>query len=161
MAERGWPDEARELFERGYEAQQAGRLDEAIECYRRSLALHPSAEAHTFIGWALHQQGKHEEAIEACRKAIAVDPAFGNPYNDIGAYLIDLGREDEAIEWLELAKTAPRYEPRHYPYLNLARIYASQHKVREAIGQLESAIAIEPEHPGARKELHRLIGMLN
>jgi len=161
MAERGWPEDARELFERGYEAQEAGRLDEAIECYRRSLALHPSAEAHTFIGWALAQQGKHAEAIEACRDAIAVDPTFGNPYNDIGAYLIELGQEDEAIEWLERAKTAPRYEPRHYPYLNLAWIYARQHKVREAIGQLESVIAIEPEHTVARKELHRLIGMLN
>jgi tetratricopeptide (TPR) repeat protein len=161
MAERDWPEEARELFERGYEAQEAGRLDEAIECYRRSLALHPSAEAHTFIGWALAQQGKHGEAIEACHEAIAVDPTFGNPYNDIGAYLIELGREDEAIDWLERAKTAPRYEPRHYPYLNLAWIYARQHKVREAIGQLESVIAIEPEHTVARKELHRLIGMLN
>lgn len=161
MAEQGWPEEARELFERGYQAQEAGRFDEAIECYRRSLAIHQSAEAHTFIGWALSKQGKHEEAIEACREAIAVDPAFGNPYNDIGAYLIELGRDDEAIEWLERAKAAPRYEPRHYPYLNLAWIYARQHKVREAIGQLERVIAIEPEHTGARKELHRLIGMLN
>jgi Tfp pilus assembly protein PilF len=80
-----------------------------------------------------------------------VDPTFGNPYNDIGAYLIELGREE----------AAPRYEPRHYPYLNLAWIYARQHKVREAIDQLQSVIAIEPEHTGARKELHRLIGMLN
>ena len=161
MAEREWPEEAREYFERGYRAQMAGRLDEAIECYRRSLAICPSAEAHTFIGWALSYQGKHEEAIAECRHAIAVDPTFGNPYNDIGAYLIELGREEEAIEWLERAKTAPRYEPRHYPYLNLAWIYARQHKVREAIGQLESVIAIEPEHTVARKELHRLIGMLN
>jgi len=161
MAERKWPEEAREYFERGYRAQMAGRLDEAIECYRRSLAICPSAEAHTFIGWALSYQGKHEEAIAECRHAIAVDPTFGNPYNDIGAYLIELGREEEAIGWLERAKTAPRYEPRHYPYLNLAWIYARQHKVREAIDQLQSVIAIEPEHTGARKELHRLIGMLN
>ena len=161
MALHGWPEEARELFERGYEAQAAGHFDEAVECYRRSLAIHPSAEAHTFIGWTFSQQGKHEEAIEECRKAIAVDPTFGNPYNDIGAYLIELGREDDAIEWLERAKTAPRYEPRHYPYLNLAWIYARQHKVHEAIDQLQSVITIEPGHTGARKELHRLIGMLN
>src|SRR6266481_191520 len=73
-----WP---RDDFERGYRAQMAGRLDEAIECYRRSLAIRPSAEAHTFIGWALSYQGKHEEAIAECRHAIAVDPTFGNPYN--------------------------------------------------------------------------------
>ena len=32
-------------------------------------------------------------------------PTFGNPYNDIGAYLIAKGELDEAIEWLEKAKT--------------------------------------------------------
>src|SRR5438093_9699622 len=135
MAERGWPEEARELFERGYEAQEAGRLDEAIECYRRSLALHASAEAHTFIGWALAQQGKHEEAIEACREAIAVDPTFGNPYNDIGAYLIELGREDEAIPWLKQAMDAPRYEAPQFPHVNLARIYEKKGQVLDAVGE--------------------------
>ncbi len=108
MTEREWPEEAREHFERGYEAQMAGRLEEAIDRYGRSLAIHPTAEAHTFLGWALSFQGKHEEAI-----------------------------------------------------LNLARVYVRQHKVREAIRELEGAIAIEPRDTVARQELHRLIGLLN
>jgi Tfp pilus assembly protein PilF len=161
MAEHDWPEEARDHFERGYRAQMDGRLDEAVECYKRSLAIHQSAEAHTFIGWALSHQGRHAEAIAECREAITVDPTFGNPYNDIGAYLVELGRDDEAVEWLERAKSAPRYEPRHYPYLNLASIYARHHKVREAIAELQGALAIEPEHRAARQELHRLIGLLN
>jgi tetratricopeptide (TPR) repeat protein len=161
MAEHEWAGEAREHFERGYEEQMAGRLDEAIESYRRSIAIQPSAEAHTFLGWALSHQGRHEDAIAECHRAIAVDPTFGNPYNDIGAYLIELGREDEAVPWLERAKVAPRYEPRHFPYFNLARIYVRRHKVREAIRELEGAIAIEPRYTAARRELHRLIGLLN
>jgi riboflavin synthase len=161
MTDREWPEEAREQFERGYEAQMAGRLEEAIEHYRRSLAVHPTAEAHTFLGWALSFQGKHEEAIAACKRAIAVDPTFGNPYNDIGVCLIELGRPEEAVEWLERAKIAPRYEPRHYPFLNLARVYVRQHKVREAIRELEGAISFEPHDTAARQELHRLIGLLN
>lgn len=161
MAEREWAGEAREHFERGYEEQMAGRLDEAIESYRRSIAIQPTAEAHTFLGWALSHQGRHEDAIAECRTAIAVDPTFGNPYNDIGAYLIELGREDEAVPWLERAKVAPRYEPRHFPYFNLARVYVRRHKVREAIRELEGAIAIEPRYTAARRELHRLIGLLN
>ena len=100
MAEREWAPGAREHFERGYEEQMAGRLDEAVESYRRSIAIQPTAEAHTFLGWALSHQGRHEAAIAECRTAIAVDPTFGNPYNDIGAYLIELGREDEAMPWL-------------------------------------------------------------
>ena len=161
MAEREWMEEAREHFERGYEAQMAGRLDEAVECYRRSLAIQPTAEAQTFLGWALANQGSYEAAIRECHRAIALDPDFGNPYNDIGSYLIELGRDEEAIAWLERAKAAPRYEPRHYPYVNLATVYARQHKVREAIRELEAAIAIEPRHTAARRELHRLIGLLN
>jgi len=161
MTEREWPAEAREHFERAYEAQMAGRLDEAVLGYRRSIAIQPSAEGHTFLGWALSYQGKHEDAIAECRRAISIDPTFGNPYNDIGAYLIELGREEEAIEWLERAKTAPRYEPRHFPFFNLARVYARQHKIREAIHELEGAIALEPRYTAARQELHRLVGMLN
>lgn len=161
MAEPEWPAEAREHFARGYEEQMAGRIDAAIDSYRRSIAIHPSAEAHTFLGWALSHQGQHEAAIAECRRAIAVDPTFGNPYNDIGAYLIELGREDEAVPWLERAKVAPRYEPRHFPYFNLARVYVRRHKVHEAIRELEGAIGIEPRYTAARKELHRLIGLLN
>ena len=36
-----------------------------------------------------------------------MDPDFGNPYNDIGAYLIEMGRLDEAIPWLEKATLRP------------------------------------------------------
>ena len=155
------PHEARLAFQEGYEAQMNGRAEEALEHYRRSIAIHATAEAHTFLGWALSHQGNHESAIAECKEAIAIDPDFGNPYNDIGAYLIELGRPEEAIGWLERAKTAQRYEPRHYPYFNLARVYVRQHKVREAIRELQGAIAIEPGYTPARRELHRLLGMLN
>jgi Tfp pilus assembly protein PilF len=161
MGEREWPPEAREHFDRGYEAQMAGRLEEAVDCYRRSLAIQPTAEAHTFLGWALARQGGYEAAIQECHRAIALDPDFGNPYNDIGSYLIATDRDDEAIAWLERAKVAPRYEPRHFPYVNLAGVYARQHKVHEAIHELRQAVAIEPHQPGAHRELHRLIGLLN
>src|SRR4030095_4328333 len=161
MTDREWPEDAREQFERGYEAQMAGRLEEAIDHYRRSLAIHPTAEAHTFLGWALSFQGKHEEAIAACKRAIAVDPTFGNPYNDIGVCLIELGRPEEAVEWLGRGENAPRVEPRPHRLLQLPPACGRRTKVREAIRELEGAIAFEPHDTAARQELHRLIGLLN
>jgi tetratricopeptide (TPR) repeat protein len=155
------PEEAQRHFQRAYEAQMGGRLDEAVEHYRRSIAIHPTAEAHTFLGWALSYLGRHEEAIAECKVAISLDPDFGNPYNDIGAYMIELGREEEAVGWLERAKTARRYEPRHYPYFNLARVYVRQHRIHDAVRELKGAVAIEPGYTLARRELHRLLGMLN
>ena len=154
-------DEARAHFHRAYEAQMQGRLDEAVDHYRRSIAIRPTAEAHTFLGWALSYLGRHHEAIDECKVAITLDPDFGNPYNDIGAYLIEIGREEEAIDWLERAKQARRYEPRHFPYFNLARVYVKRHRVHDAIRELQGAIALEPGYTPARRELHRLLGMLN
>ncbi|MBI3635990.1 MAG: tetratricopeptide repeat protein, partial [Candidatus Rokubacteria bacterium] len=113
------------------------------------------------LGWAYSMQGRWDEAIEECRRAIAVDPDFGNPYNDIGAYLIELRRLDEAIGWLERAKVAKRYEPRHFPYFNLSRIYVRQNKINEAIRELRTAVRLEPGYTAAHRELHRLLGLLN
>ena len=54
-----------------------------------------------------------------------------------------------------------RYEPRHYPHVNLARVYAKQGKLHEAIAELRRALDLEPGYQPARAELHRLVGMLN
>jgi Tfp pilus assembly protein PilF len=155
------PQEARRCLERAYSAQMDGRLEEAIELYKQSIAVSPTAEAHTFLGWVYSMQQRWDEAIAECRRAIAVDPDFGNPYNDIGAYLIQLGRFEEAIPWLERAKHAVRYEPRHYPHINLSHIHVARNDINAAVRELRAAIEIEPRHASARRELHRLLGMLN
>jgi tetratricopeptide (TPR) repeat protein len=155
------PAEASDTFEQAYRAHMNGRLDEAITLYERSLAICPTAEAHTFLGWVYSMQRRLEDAIACCHRAIEVDPDFGNPYNDIGAYLIELGRLEEAIPWLERAKHAVRYEPRHYPHINLGRIHVMRHDIAAAARELREAVAREPGHAAARRELHRLLGLLN
>ncbi len=120
-------------------------MSRAIGLYSMSLDLCPTAEAYTFRGWAYNALGRVDDAIEECKRAIEVDPDFGNPYNDIGAYLIAKGELDDAIEWLEKAKTAPRYEPRHYPYINLGRLYAAKGMVVKSIEQFEQALEFAPD----------------
>jgi Tfp pilus assembly protein PilF len=153
--------QARERFQEAYIAQMSGDLDRAVELYRQSLALYPTAEAHTFLGWTYHFQGKVAEAIAECKRAIEVDPDFGNPYNDIGAYLIDLGRLDEAISWLELAMKAKRYEPRHFPYFNLGRIYLAKGHFSRARELFQQSLEIEPRYTLAQRALEKLRHMLN
>ena len=161
MAEHEWTGEAREHFEQGYGEQMAGRIDAAIECYRRSIAIQPTAEAHTFLGWALSHQGRHADAIAECRTAIAVDPTFGNPYNDIGAYLIELGREDEAIEWFKKAFEAPRYESYCFPHFNLGRVYEKKGMFEKALAEYRAAQKENPQHRGAQSAVKRLQAMKN
>jgi Tfp pilus assembly protein PilF len=148
--------EAIRLWEQGQSRQMRRDLPEAIRLYRESLATYPTAEAHTFLGWALSWQGDVDGAIAECKLAIGVDPEFGNPYNDIGVYLIEKGRFEEAIPWLEQAQRAKRYDPRHYPHLNLGRIYAQTGKVSRAISEFEQALALHPGDAMAREALSKL-----
>ena len=78
------------------------------------------------MGWTLSFQGRLEEATEECLQPIEIDPEFGNPYNDIGVYLMQRDKLDESIPWPEKAKQAKRYEPRQFPFMNLGQIYLRQ-----------------------------------
>jgi tetratricopeptide (TPR) repeat protein len=153
--------QAEAYFRAAHAAQMRGDLDEAVALYRKSLACVPTAEAHTFLGWTLSFRGDYEGAIRECTRAIEVDPDFGNPYNDIGSYLIALGRPEEAEPWLRKAIGAPRYEPRHYPHVNLARVYVKLGQIDRAIAELRVALSLAPAYRPARGELHRLLGLLN
>jgi len=153
--------EANQRFQEAFAAQMAGDYDRAVELYLGSLALHPTAEAYTFLGWTYHFQGKIEEAIVECKRAIEIDPDFGNPYNDIGVYLIDLGRPDEAIPWLEQAMIAKRYEPRHFPYFNLGRAYLAKGMINRARELFQKSLAIEPRYTLARQALESVRRMVN
>jgi Tfp pilus assembly protein PilF len=161
MPDAGRRQRAIELWQQAYAHQVRKELDQAIRLYRDSIALCPTAEAHTFLGWAYSFQGRLDEAIAECRKAIALEPDFGNPYNDIGVYLIEQGDLQGAIPWLEQAKRAPRYEPRHFPYLNLGRIYLRQAQWPEALRELEAAARLAPSDPGTRKMLHEVRARFN
>jgi tetratricopeptide (TPR) repeat protein len=149
------------LWNEGFQRQARGDFLKAIELYTESIEVYPTAEAYTFRGWAYRFLGRIDEAIAECRKAIEVDPALGNPYNDIGVYLIDKGEPDAAIKWLEKAKAARRYEPRHFPYMNLGRIYAAKGMVLQAIREFEGALALQPEEPRCVEILARLRAVLN
>jgi len=158
MDEKSRREAAESLFRQAYEHQMKGELEEAIQLYKRSLEAYPTAEAHTFLGWTYSFQDRHDDAIAECHRAIEVDPEFGNPYNDIGAYLIELGRYEEAIPWLQRAMKARRYEPRHFPHANLGRALMKLGKTQEAMREFRKALEIEPNYAVARRELARLVG---
>jgi Tfp pilus assembly protein PilF len=152
---------AQDLLQQAYELQMAKQYDQAINLYKQSIEVYPTAEAHTFLGWTYSFQERLDEAIEECHRAIEVDPDFGNPYNDIGVYLMQQGRFDEALSWLEKAKQAPRYDPRHFPYLNSGRIHMARGEWFKALKEFEQAVKVMPDDQGARQALAELRGRLN
>ncbi len=153
--------QALHYFQKAYEYQMNGKLEAAIDCYKKSITIHPTAEAYTFLGWTYSMMCHYDEAIAECHKAIELDPDFGNPYNDIGAYYIELGLLDEAIPWLEKAINASRYESYCYPHLNLGRIWEKKGGWDKAIDAYQRALNANPNYILAARALNRLRGMLN
>jgi tetratricopeptide (TPR) repeat protein len=161
VSQSGDLERATELWREAYRHQMQGDLDRAIELYRQSITVCPTGEAHTFLGWTLSFRGRLDEATAECLRAIEVDPDFGNPYNDIGVYLMQQEKLDEAVRWLEKAKQARRYEPRHFPFLNLGRIYLRQGRVWEALREFEGAVRMAPTDIQSHRALHSLRARLN
>ena len=133
-------------WQRGYVLHLYGSYHQAIASFRRSIEAYPTAEGHTFLGWSLSHLGRVDEAIAECKKAIAVDPDYGNPYNDIGAYLIELGKADEAVAWLEKAMGAKRYCCYEYPHANMGRIHLMKGQLGEAKRSFDRALTYDRDY---------------
>ncbi len=152
---------ATEFFRQAYELQLSGEYQQAIELYTRSIEAFPTAEAYTFRGWTYSFLGDYDRAIAECLQAIKLDPDFGNPYNDIGAYLIEQDKWDGAIPWFKKAMAAKRYEARPYPYFNLGRVYEHQHDWQKAKDCYTQAFALDQRYVAALAALRRLRAMFN
>ncbi len=149
-------ERARDLWEEGAERLLAGEVSEAVELFNESLNVEPTAEGYTYRGYAVSFLGEIDKAIADCKRAIQLDPDFGNPYNDIGVYLVQQGKLDDAIPWLESAKSATRYEPRHFPYLNLGRIYIQKGDPMRALDEFVYALEYSPNDPAALEAIERI-----
>jgi Tfp pilus assembly protein PilF len=149
------------FFEEAYRHQMKKELDEAVELYKKSIEAYPMAEAYTFLGWTYSWMGRIDDAIAECLKAIEVDPTYGNPYNDIGSYLLMKGQIDDAIPWLERALKAPRYESYCYPHMNLARAYEARRDWLRAKEEYRKALAENKDYTPAAQGLARIRGYLN
>lgn len=153
--------EAKKFFEMAYRMQMQGELDSAVYYYKKSLEIQPTAEGYTFLGWTYSVQGKLRQAISACRRAIDADPDFGNPYNDIGAYYLQMGELEKAIPWLKKAKKAKRYASPEFAYMNLGKVYERKGLWPLALIEYRGALKVNPDYDPAREEIARIEPNLN
>lgn len=152
--------EAMEWVGKAYQFHMRGEVDKAIEFYNRSLKVLPTAEALTFRGWAHSFNKDYDQAIADCHSAIDLDPEFGNPYNDIGAYYVEMDQLDDAIPWLKMALKAKRYESYCFPQFNLGRIYEMKEDWPQALEYYRAALRENPTYTLASKAIERVQGRL-
>ncbi len=152
---------ARRHLEAGLRAIHQGNLRLARDHFRASTTHVLSADALTYWGWMEHNLGNTQLAIDLCHQAIAVDPDFGNPYNDIGSYLVSQGNVDEAIGWFEKAVHAKRYEPRQFPHINLGKLFLDKKMPIRALKEFKKALEFAPGDPEIEETISKIQKSLN
>ena len=100
-------------------------------------------------------------AIENCEKAIALDPELGNPCNDMAVYLMEKNELSEALNWLDRALCAPRYDSRHFSHYHRGRILERMARFTEARSAFGEAIKLAPDWQPAQQAYLRVLGWLN
>jgi predicted O-linked N-acetylglucosamine transferase (SPINDLY family) len=86
---------------RGVVLKQAGRFDEAIECFEQASRIKPSIlSAWQNLGNTYGLQGRHAQAARAFKRAIRIAPTETEVLRMLGAAHINLGEFDDAVKVL-------------------------------------------------------------
>lgn len=126
------------------EHQQAGRLDEAVEIYHWILDHRPDDEfVLHLMGIASAQGGDPEAAVELIEKAIDRNSGIAAFHINLGNFLGQLGRLDEAAT---AQRRALEMEPDNaQAHNNLGTVLRSQGMLDQAADCYRRALSIEPD----------------
>jgi len=140
----------------GLALAEEGRLDEAIQFYKKGLSLTPSDPVLcNNIGLALSDRGKFDEAITYYEKALKVKPSYPEAMSNLGLALYRKGMLNEAEARIKQAlRIKPDYATAHQ---NLALIYAATGRIEEAIRELREAVNLDPNFGEAHYNLAMLL----
>jgi len=129
-----------------------GRIDGAIEHYRKALDIKPDyVEAHNNLGAALASCGRIDEAMEHYRKALDVKPDYAKAHNNLGIALANRGRVAEAMAHIgKTLESEPEYAEGH---ANLGNVLARRGRTNEAIRCYEQALQLKPDLASAHNGL--------
>jgi Flp pilus assembly protein TadD len=129
-----------------------GKVDEAIACYKRAIAIDPTyIKGHKNLGKALWAQGKAAEAVAIYQKAIKLQPDDATIHNALGLALRRVGKLADAVA---AYRKAIELKPDNAEaYSNLGIVWQTQRKLVEAIRAFRKAIELKPDFAEAYSNL--------
>lgn len=122
-------------------------LTQTAETYfKKALALSPNYPvAHEWYGAFLEGTGRPEEGLASKRRAFSLDPESAHLAYEIGFSLMQMGRDDEAMDQFEVAIELDPAVPG--PYERIADIYSNRGRLDEAIIWQRKGVARDPDDP--------------
>jgi predicted O-linked N-acetylglucosamine transferase (SPINDLY family) len=135
--------EAERLIAEGNRAEDAGRLHEACELYRRAVASAPAfPKSHLNLGIALEAMGDIAGAVACHEKALELDPAEPYANYNLGKLLYARGDLEQAQR--RVAEALHRQPQFPEARIVLACVLRAQGKLEPAAAELEAALRERP-----------------
>jgi protein O-mannosyl-transferase len=137
----------------GKALESEGRVEQAVELYRRAVELNPgNPDAHHNLARLLARSGQRDEAIGHYRQALAIKPDDADTHNNLGLLLAVRGETEESLRELQ---QAVQIDPAHArAYFNMGRIFARQGDLDSALVNYQRAVKLNPNEA----EIHLGLG---
>lgn len=141
--ERVW-QEAREFFDRGLRASQAGKHEEAAKHYAKAVSLAPSfVQAWNNLGGEYRLLERWREGEQALRRALTLDPESSQAHFNLGMLFLAQGKVAQARHNLEEAvKKEPQLAA---PHFLLGVIAYQKREMQVATREFRRALELAPE----------------
>ena len=153
------PDKARKLYEKGKEALQKSKLEDAKKYAEKALEVYPHfAEALTLRGILRMNDGQTADGMGDFDAAIKADPSYALAYTTMGAALNHAQKYQEASRTLLRAVSL---QPSAWQaYYELAKSSLGEGDYKTALKQISKACEISQEYaPVHLVKAHALLGM--
>lgn len=136
-----------------------GRYQDAEQMYERVLAVHPKhAKAEEGLGLVYDATNRPDKAEQALRSAASWADANGPdewPFLDLGSFLLDQDRAQEALEPLRIAE---RIRPASATcHEKLGRALLATKDLAGAVAELQQSEQLDPANPKTHYELGRAL----
>ena len=141
-----------DAIHRGVDLYQRGRAREAIEVYREVIAERPELEmAHRHLAYLHWSLGEVDEAVGTLTRAWEAGVASPAVAGQLGIYLAESGRADEAVPLLEALAAGERLALDTLNALGIA--YARRGDAERALETFERVLALDPDNAMALENM--------
>jgi TolB-like protein/Tfp pilus assembly protein PilF len=119
----------------------------AASAARKALVLDPDfVEAHVLLADVLQEQFHWADAEAEYRRALELSPNDADAHAGLAFWLLSQGRTDEALTWEQRGR---ELDPLSVSGANIGWILFQSHRFDQAIHELHSALAVDPNETTA------------
>jgi tetratricopeptide (TPR) repeat protein len=118
---------------------------EARTAFLKAVANCPYLpQGYYALGFTLMKLERYEETIKALKQAVKLSPnIFANAYYNLGVCLLQTGKADEGIKFMEIYKEKAGLETSAEAYRLLGMAYLQRHKLQKALSCFERVGILE------------------